>query len=328
MPIRAKDLALELGLSQSTVSRILNGDTKQRISKQTRERVLESAREKEYQPNAVARSLRRGRTNVLGLYTRHTYDARNDFLAEILGGLQHACAAHGLDLMLQIGMQNRPADEVYNALRDGRIDGLIVHSSAEDPVLSKLASSGLPIIALADPDPVLPTVTCDDASGMAQLVDYIWERGYRRFAFVEPEFDLASVHRRRETWTRMLQERGIKQNNRIVIRIPAEDCETVLEFPDLIGNIPCAVSCWNDRTAYSLLRCCRAHGIYVPEMLAVTGFDGLLDSKLPERQLVTANCRWADAAARSVELLAIRIDGGLTDIETRMPVYLIGGDTV
>src|SRR4051794_3534892 len=96
MSITAKDIARELNLSQPTVSRILNGDEAHRAAEGTRQRVMEAAQRLGYQPNAVARSLRRGRTNTIGVHTYGRYDVRNDFLGTIVGALQCACEAYHL----------------------------------------------------------------------------------------------------------------------------------------------------------------------------------------------------------------------------------------
>jgi len=327
MAITATDIAQELGLSQSTVSRILNGDTRQRISAGTRERVLQAAARLEYQPNALARSLRHGRTDVLGLYTRSTYDARNDFLSEVLGGLQQACGRHGQDLMLQTGRSNKTTDEIFNAVRDGRIDGLVIHNEPEDPLVQRLAASSMPVVGIADPHPQLPCVTCDDAAGMQLIVEHLLNRGYRRFAFLEPSFSLASVVRRRMAWSQALEKSGVLEDDRILIEVDAEDAGAAFRDPGVYLQGPVAVSCWNDQTAYSLLRSCSERNISVPGQIAVTGFDGLLDTKLPQRQLVSVDCHWATVAERSIDVLMRLIAGETVPSETRIPVTLIEGDT-
>lgn len=329
MPVTAKDIALELGLSQSTVSRILNGDERHRVSVQTRERILKAAQRLDYRPNALAQSLRRGRTNVVGLYTNHLYDARNDFLAEILGGLQLACARHRLDLLLHCGYPGRTSDDTFHALRDGRIDGLFLHTSPDDPLVARLSASDMHVVALADPLPNLPAVTCDDVSGMQQIVAATRARGYRRFAFLAPQFQLASVERRRATWEQRMQAYDMAEEDARVFQVPVEDANAVLD--DLLAwrdDRPIAVACWNDRTAYSLLRACSERGVLVPDQIAVTGFDGFLDDKLPARRLTTIACPWVDVAVQAVELLVRGIGGEPLPIETILPVTLLPGDTI
>ena len=94
-------------------------------------------------------------------------------------------------------------------LRDGRIDGLILRSSLDDPLVDSLTRSALPVVAIADPLPRLNSVTCDDAGGIQQLVDVLWERGYRNFAFLAPHIWLPSVERRQEAFETELERRGV-----------------------------------------------------------------------------------------------------------------------
>lgn len=329
MPVTARDIAQELGVSQSTVSRILSGDDRHRVSVQTRERILAAAQRLDYQPNALARSLRRGRTNVVGLYTSHRYDARNDFLAEIIGGLQLACARHHLDLLLHCGYAGRTSDDTFNALRDGRMDGLFLHTSPDDPLVARLSASDMHVVALADPLPRLPSVTCDDVDGMRRIVAEATTRGYRRFAFLTPQFELASVERRREAWKRLLREQGVPKAEAQVFLVPIEDAHMALDaLLDWRDEQPIAVACWNDRTAYSLLRACTERGVRVPQEIAVTGFDGFLDDKLPARRLTTIGCPWVEVAVQAVDLLVRSIGGESIPGETILPVALLPGDTI
>lgn len=100
--ITLKDVAGHAKVSQMTVSAVLSGKAEERrISAATRVRVQDSARLLGYQPNAVARSLRRRSTNIIGLYSGLGYlNAANPFLAELIGGMQDACDQHRKDLLL------------------------------------------------------------------------------------------------------------------------------------------------------------------------------------------------------------------------------------
>lgn len=327
MPVTSKDIARRLGIAQSTVSRVLSEAPGHRVSGETRRRVLEAAREMGYRPNAVARSLRVGRTQVVGFYTRHNYDARNEFLGAVLGGLQRACARRQLDLMLTTGLEGRDTEEVLARLRDGRIDGLLLHATSDDPVVARLPELELPVVAIADPLPRIPAVTCDDAGGMRQLIEHLWARGCRRFRYIAPSVPLASVERRRDAFERELAGRAEQQT----LRVEYENVAPVL--PELLAAVagpdrrPLAACCWNDRTAYELLRACLAAGAAVPEQIAVAGFDGFLDTKLPARQLLTVACPWDLAAERALDLLSQRIAGQDVPPETTLPVRLVVGNT-
>lgn len=329
MPVTAKDIARELELSQPTVSRVLSGAPGHRVAEGTRQRVIDAAHRLGYQPNALARSLRRGRTGIIGLYTNHNYDARNDFLSTIIGSLQRSCEARGLDLLLHSAFYERSPERMYSKLRDGRIDGLILHVGADDALVESLGRSPLPVVAIADPLPGLPSVTCDDADGMGQLLTHLWECGHRRYALLVPESLPGSVERRRCAFEGELARRKVVADDRRVLSIPGEDIGPALTSLLRDGR-PTAVCCWNDRTAYHLLAACAAQGIAVPEVIAIAGFDGFRDDKAPARQLVTVACPWEQVAAIALGKLISRIDGEISDpgeAETCLPVKLLGGDT-
>ena len=332
MPITAKDVAREVKLSQPTVSRILSGDERHRASEDTRRRVWETARRMGYQPNAVARSLRHGRTNIIGVHTSHNYDVRNDFLGTIVGALQCACGDYHLDLMLHSAIHGSPADAMFSKLRDGRIDGLVLHADLHDPLVEILGRSALPVVAIADPLPGLHAVTCDDADGMRQLVDLLWNRGYRRFAFLAPSVVLASVERRAAAFSEALENREIAPDARRVITIRFEKAEDALD--EILAGGRTAVCCWNDRTAYNLLKECAARGVDVPGQIAVAGFDGFRNEDMPARQLVTVDCPWENVAGTALrklaELIQIRQQKQPppAPAEIRLPVTLLEGDTV
>ncbi len=331
MTVTAKTIARELQLSQPTVSRILSGDPRHRVAPLTRQRVLDTAQRLGYQPNAVARSLRRGRTGIVGLYTNHDYDARNNFLGTIIGALQRCCETRDLDLLLHSGRGGRSAEEIYAKLRDGRVDGLILHANADDPLAEMLSRSPLPVVTIADRLPRLPAVTCDDAGGIQMVMAYLRERGLRRFVFLAPEEQLTSVERRREAFEAEMVRCGVPASDWIVLRVAEDGYEAALTriqaFPP-----PCAVVCWCDRAAYRLLWVCRRLGIAVPETLSVVGFDGLLSDTVPAWDLVTVSCPWEEAAAEALDLLVALVEDTSETLTKReeicLPVRLCLGTTV
>jgi DNA-binding LacI/PurR family transcriptional regulator len=331
MSVTVKDIAIDLHLSQPTVSRILSGDPNQRVSTATRQRVLDAAKRMRYQPNAVARSLRRGKTDIIGIYTNHDYDARNDFYGTVLGVSQRFCEQNRLDLLIHSALHDRPVEDMYAKLRDGRIDGLLLHATSDDPLVGILQQSILPVVAIADTLPDLPSVAPDDREGILLSISYLWEKGYRQFAYLCPEHELPSIEQRRRTFEQELARRGVDSDQRTVMRIDWEDPKSALE--PLINRDGCtAVCCWNDRTAYRLLNRCLAENIDVPSKIAIIGFDGFISSKAPARNLVTVACPWEDVVTSALTMLVtmINVPKGRTPQEPEqilLPVKLLNGDT-
>lgn len=328
--ITMRDVAREVGVSQMTVSAVLGGKSVQaRISETTQVRVLEIAREMGYQPNAIARSLRRRSTNVIGFYSGYGYlDTHNAFLAEIISGLQQGCEQHRKDLLLHGVYRGASVEDIYTELMDGRIDGLVLNAGPNDPLADRLAASQLPVVALVDAIPTLPSVVAADAEGSAYLAAHLAEQGHRRVLYRYSNHKcLVSALRRREAFLRKATEHGMEvrlwEDN---ITCPA-DISGLSWFQEAPERRPTAVVCWNDLAAYELLTQCRKYGLRAPDDLAVVGFDGVSTPFDFVWRLTTVRAPWAEAARTAVELLIAQIQGEPVPQETELPVELVCGDT-
>jgi DNA-binding LacI/PurR family transcriptional regulator len=313
-----------------TVSAVLAGGSRHvRVSAETRQRVLDTAREMGYRPNAVARSLRQRRTHILGLYSGFGFlNARNAFLADIIGGAQCACDALGKDLLLHGSFAGRPVEEIHAELADGRIDGLIVHAPPDDPLLQLLARSHLPAVAVTDSVPVIPSVVVDDATGGRLLGEYLARRGHRRLVMTYPVRKMLSVTRRRAAAQAVAARLDLAVADYEADTPYAHYDEWLAEWeatpPD---RRPTAVVCWCDQAAYELLAACRARGLRVPEDLAITGYDDTHQPLDFQWRLTTIRAPWAEVAKTAVQLLAEQLDGVEVPMETVLPVELVPGNS-
>lgn len=351
-PVTAKDIGRRLGLSQPTVSRILSGAHGYRIAAETRQRVLDAAAEMGYRPNAIARSLRRRRTNIVGFYSSNSgMDSGNTFIASVLGGLQWAANAYRLDILLHGSFRGSSTEDIYGELVDGRIDGLFVMAHASDPLIARFRESSLPVVALADAIPGIPSVVCDDAHGIKILVEHLWEHGHRRIAYIRPSLRLASVETRCAAFRDAMTARGISQEAAPILSVDLAELGSPqpfrgLEEPELaldallaLPEPPTAICCWNDLTALNLIYLCKLRGIRIPEEIAVVGFDGMQEGRRTIRPLVTVGANWREITEQAMSLMARQIErrGQASqdpNIEeplpaiTTLPVHLIPGDTV
>lgn len=321
----ARDIARALGLSQSTVSRILSGAPQYRFSDATRRRVLDGAARLGYRPHAVARSLRERRTRVIGFCSlQGNLDARNLFLAEIIGSLQRACSECDEFLLLHNFGPDISDDDAYGEIVSGRIDGLILHAGDTDPLVQRLAQSNLPVVAIADRIAVIPSVVCDDRAGIAQAIQHLTDRGHQRIWFAHAPTSLASVNDRFEAYRTAMTVLGLSP---MPIEIAYEDVEPVLQRIRDADEPPTAVCCWNDATALILVSACRKAGLRVPEDLAVVGFDGLLDQRLEWQRLTTVSAHWPEVTRKALEVLHARMRSEPVPRETVIPASLRPGET-
>lgn len=331
-PVTIKDIAAHLGVSNTTVSVVL-GDVPSRhvrVSESTRARILKAAQEMQYRPNRVARSLRYRKTNVIGIYTAFGHlNPAVPFTAQIIGGLHQGCDDYRKDLLLHGSYPNRSPEEIYSELADGRVDGLILYTWPEDPLVARLATSHLPVVAIADPMPGLPSVTADNPGGGALLADYLWQRGHRRIYYRAGDPSITSAVQRQEAFLRTAEAHGmdVSVHGRSPEHHERFSPEELAWLDRPRDRRPTAAVCWNDMTAYNLLEECRRRPMALPDDLAVVGFDGIVPPNPVPWRLTTVRAPWVDVARAAVSLLIRRIEGEEIPQETRLPVDFVPGDT-
>ena len=333
-----KDIARELGISHSTVSRVLNSDSRFPVASETRERVMEAARRLNYRPNALARSLQQGRTGTVGFYSGYgVLDLRIGFFAEILLGLQIAGADFNLDLLLHCfhhnsklsAQQVRASQELQlSRLHDGRVDGFIVCAQPEDFLVERLQKSALPIVSVAELFPQIPSVLANDADGMKQLMSHLLEKGHRRFLFLAPEGRFSSARRRFQAFETILAQSGGVSQSVWTLKVGTEAAALKRWSEMPTAERPSAICCWNDTMAYNFLHEANAQGFKAPDDFALTGFDGFPDN-WPDatQQVCSVSCDWYEAGQSAMRLLHGRITGDDAPFQTILPTTLLRGDT-
>ncbi len=325
-----KDVAERAGVSLMAVSLALRDDqSSARIGAETRERILQIARELSYSPSARARDLRSGVTNVIGLYAGHGFvNVRLPFFTEIVAGLQAGCEEFGKDLLIHGTFRNRSKDAIWNELRDGRIDGLIVNMPHSDPLARLLAQSHLPVVAIADALPQIPSVVVDDATGAQLIARHLAARGYSSCLYVDSGVHAISALRRRHAFIESALQLGLSTEE-VPLQSGAPAGLELLENwrARPVSSRPRAIVCWNDGFAYDLLAQCRTLQIEVPGEVAIVGFDGCPTPYQEFWALSTVSAPWAKAAQNAVELLNNLIAGQEIPQETVLPVEMIEGQT-
>ena len=324
--VKMKDVAKRAGVSTMTVSLAL-GDSP-RISQETRRRVLEVVKELQYSPNARGRALRSGFTNVIGLYAGFgAVNVRLPFFTEVVSGLQEGCEQVKKDLLLH-GIFHGSAADVFTELADGRIDGLVVNMPQDNPLAARLAESGFPVVAIADPLVNIPSVIVNDAEGSRLLAQHLQERGHRRLVYLNSFARPLSAVRRRDAFMQITANLGMEVEE-ACYEGGAEQGNPLV--PDLLrrdpARRPTAIVCWNDQTAYEMLADCRRYGLRVPDEVAVVGFDGSSAAYETRDFLTTIRAPWAEAARTAVLYLDRLLKKEPVPPQTTLPVEFVQGHT-
>ena len=206
---RIKDIAAEAGVSPATVSRVLN-NRPGTMTDETRRRVLEVIERTGYRPSSAARSLRAGRSGVLGVIIA---DIRNPFSSAMLEELSAQAGARGMSLMTAIS-GNEPAREVaaIERLVDAGVDGLVVNTCGGGADALAAVRGRVPV-ALLDrdvPGSGLPLVTSNNAALVAGLVDELERAGCGACYLLDEEDPSSLIRRERgQAFTGELARRGL-----------------------------------------------------------------------------------------------------------------------
>lgn len=176
--VTLSDVAARAGLSPMTASRVFNGQG--RVSEESRERVLAAADDLGYVPNAVARSLKSARSNIVALLVS---DIGNAFFAEIAKHTERALSRAGYRVMIASSDEDPALErELIQGVSQMRADGMIVVPTPENrEALVRSARSGTPIVQLdrAVDGLVAPAILLDNAPAAALAVHHLAGRGYR-----------------------------------------------------------------------------------------------------------------------------------------------------
>ncbi|MFM7186916.1 MAG: LacI family DNA-binding transcriptional regulator [Armatimonadota bacterium] len=329
--VTIQDIADELSVSKMTVSAVLSGKASRlRISTSTQERVRNAANRLGYRPNEVARALRRKSTKILGFATGHKGLTTSDpWVAQILSGLQDGCREVGHDLLLHCHADDTTVENAYDAVLDGRVDGIIYYGPPGHPMTERIREQRLPVVAIVDEVPGLPCVAADDTSGGRLIAEHLFERGHTRLLYAPQLMDSSSVLNREAAVIARADELGLHISNWGKVTSGSEQAFLTRWLNVPPDTRPTAIVAWDDETAIRIWRSALKLGIRVPSDLAITGFDGIPTQLEGICDLSTIAVPWGDVARQGIHALRTILTSGSPPDQTqiRLPVALRAGDT-
>lgn len=178
------DIAQELGVSKTTVSRAISG--KGRIGDKTRKRVLEYIEERHYSPNVVAKGLAQNKTFNLGMVLPGDYHiVELPFFQKCMMGISRVASARGYDVLISMVTAGQ-ITQLERAVINRKIDGAILtRTLAEDAPMQYLKASGVPFVAIGSTDDTqVIQIDNDHRSACRELTDSLLDRGIRKLALI------------------------------------------------------------------------------------------------------------------------------------------------
>lgn len=302
------DVAERAGVSKSLVSLVMQGSPK--VSDTSRDAVLKAARDLGYMRNAMARSLARQRTGVLGCIIS---DLHNPFFADVADGVEEEASTNGYHALISPGFLDGDREaKAIDTLIQLRADGLLMLGPMIS--LTKLAAvaGNVPVVVLGRHVHLsgMDSVHNDDVMGAKLAVDHLSDLGHQTIAHIDGGSG-AGARRRTEGYAKAMRERGLEENIREVRGAFTEE-GGVRGMRALLdgGDLPSAVFVANDYAALGALDELDRTGLKVPGDMSVVGYDDGLLAHLPGIALTTVRQPTVEMGRVAVQMLVEKIEEG------------------
>lgn len=304
-PTTMKRIASELGVSVTTVSKVLNDRTD--IGPETRQRVLAKVRELGYRPNAVARSLSLRRTHTLGVVIP---DLMHSFFVEIVAALEAVASAKGYGLLLcSSGEDGRKERREIEMLRARQVDGIVVAPAGPEntELLHQLSALGAALVMIdRDDHPHLPChrVLTDDVLVGRLATEHLLAQGRRAIAHLAgPPF--VHARRREEGYREALKARRLAPRDEWILQsgFMERDGYSAMKRALRVRPRLDAVFAANDPTAIGAMKAVWDAGLRVPDDIAVVGAGNIAYGDMLKVPLTTVSWSKEEMGRRAAQLI-------------------------
>ena len=326
--VKLEDIARELNLSVSTVSRAISG--KGRVGDRTRARVQAAVRESGYRINDVARSLRMKEAQNMGIIVP---DISNAFFASVIKGAQHRCQESGYTLFVCNSDENPDIEtETLDMLLSKQVSGLVLASVRErEAIIGQYGSLGIPIVYIdnipqgAD---LCDCVSIDNYAASRQLTLAMIDRGYRELGMITGPQSQSSGYLRRKGFEAALAERGIEARPEW-LRVGTFTMDSgyrLMQQLLLSEHRPRAMLFANNAIAYGAMRALREAGLSVPGEMALAAFDAKDETGLIQPLITSLNQPAQQIGARAIETVIRRLKRDETIVSPQLlePAFIEG----
>lgn len=279
------DVARRAGVSLATASRAFNGAGGRRVTPELREKVLAAAAELHYSPNAAARAMVLGRSELVGLVV---HDIADPYFATVAAGAMAEAAESGL-LVTVASTQRDPLREIAHVdlFRQQRARAVLLVGSRVDDRglleamragLRELGATGVPVATVGQDALDVDAVVVENRLGAAALARALHGRGYRRFLVLAGPPGLVTARDRTEGFLSGLRECGVDAERVRIVEggFTRDEAHRVTSDLFASGGPDCdCVFAVNDVMAVGALAALREHGVPVPGRVGVAGFDDI-----------------------------------------------------
>lgn len=285
--VTSQEVAALAGVSQSAVSRVFTPGSS--VSPKTAEKVRAAAAQLGYRPNVLARSLKSGKSRIIGLVVAYL---ENYFYPEIVERLSVELQKVGYHVLIFLApVASANVDQIVRELMDYQVDGIVLASvSMSSDLAARCKATGVPVVLFnrGNDDASLSSVTTDNYAGGKALADYLCATGHERIAYIAG-FPGATTQRDREAGFRAgLAAAGRELFARAEGNFDYKTAQAAARELFATSHRPDAVFVGNDHMAFAVMDVLRYElGLAIPADVSVVGFDDVPPAAWPAYNLTT-----------------------------------------
>ncbi|MCP3739451.1 LacI family DNA-binding transcriptional regulator [Rossellomorea sp. BNER] len=301
--IKLKEVAERANVSTATVSRVLSNTGK--VTEKTKKKVLAAMEELNYQPNFLARQLRKLETKTILVVVP---DIANTFFSKVIRGIESVAIQNGYQVLLGDSQNNGQSESQYlNHLRYKQIDGVILLTARTDSRLIEDLSDDYPVVLACEylEGSRIPTVSIDNISSARKMTDHLIKQGHQRVAHISGPMNIILGRDRLKGY-----EQAMTQNSYEIDQVLVQEGDfsyesgyKLMEKFLALQNPPTAVFAANDEMAIGAIKAIKKHRLSVPEDIAVVGFDDIDMASIMEPELTTVAQPTFDIGSTAMDLL-------------------------
>lgn len=309
--ITIKDIAKQLGISVSTVSRALQNHPD--ISDKTKLLVRDCAKRLNYKPNVMASNLRTSKNTTIGVILP---ELNHHFFASVLDGIEQAAKQAGYSIIIcQTGESVEKETQSIQTLIASRVAGILAGISKQTynlQHLQEIINADIPLVLYDRPCPSLPCdqVVSDDYQGAFKAVEYLIQTGCKRIMFFSSPMQLEVAHRRYQGWRDALQRYNMPIDESMIITCDTR-AQAIIETPSILkqDNKPDAIFCVNDDCASGVLYAAQILGMKIPDELSICGFSNAPLCRNTYPMLSTVEQHGVEIGKHAMSRLLKRLNG-------------------
>ncbi|MFD2615400.1 LacI family DNA-binding transcriptional regulator [Paenibacillus gansuensis] len=272
--VTIRDVAKQAGVAISTASYVLNNDP--RVSEETRRKVLRIVDELNYRPSSIARSLKRRKTETVGLFLN---DFGGPFFGSFIQGVEEVVSSNGYDL-IACSTYGGPQNTATRFLREKQFDAaIIIGPTIPDELIVQVAGKDFPVVVMdrelhADH---VHSVLVDNVQGAYTATKHLLGLGRRRLGYLSGPVNSYNNEKRLVGFRKALEEAGLPFQSAFIAQGHFTESGGYQAMKSLLisRGVPDAVFSANDEMAIGAIQALTEAGLRVPEDVAIVGFDDI-----------------------------------------------------